>query len=212
MKASQRFARGDLDNAFLQYTQALKLDPKLYEAALFAGDMKFKKGMNSMEAAERNASFDQAGEWFARAIAINPDRETAYRYWGNALLASDKDELALPKYIEAIRCRPVQPTVYTGLTKWSRKRGVPLGHPRIEIPTSVSSPGRERQHHADPKLKNEDGSSAWTLYGVKRAMWINKMFQEKYPQEKEYGTALMKNSTRSAESRVKRSGWWKPKR
>ena len=185
------FARGDLDNAFLQYTQALKLDPKLYEAALFAGDMKFKKGMNSMESAERNASFDQAGEWFARAVAINPDRETAYRYWGNALLASDKDELALPKYIEAIIADPYNQLVYTGLTKWSRKRGVPLGHPRIEIPTSVSSPGKGNVNITlDPKLKNEDGSSAWTLYGFKRAIWMSKKFQEKYPQEKEYRHSL----------------------
>jgi tetratricopeptide (TPR) repeat protein len=185
------YARGELDDAFVQYTQALKLDPKLYEAALFAGDMKFKKGLNSTESAERNSSFDQAGEWFARAIAINPDRETAYRYWGNTLLANDKDDLALPKYIEAIIADPYNQLVYTGLTKWSRKRQVSLGHPRIEIPTSVSSSEKGNVNITlDPKLKNEDGSSAWTLYGLKRAIWINKKFQEKYPQEKEYRHSL----------------------
>ena len=56
------------------YQRALLLDPKLYEAALFIGDVYFK-----------TADQVKAVEWFARAVAINPDRETAYRYWGDCL-------------------------------------------------------------------------------------------------------------------------------
>ena len=29
--------------------------------------------------------YDEAGAWYAKAIAINPDRETAHRYWGDVL-------------------------------------------------------------------------------------------------------------------------------
>ncbi|MEJ7616397.1 MAG: hypothetical protein WKF30_05370 [Pyrinomonadaceae bacterium] len=38
----------------------------------------------------KNELLGKAGEWFAQAIAINQDRETAYRYWGDALMAQGK--------------------------------------------------------------------------------------------------------------------------
>lgn len=31
----------------------------------------------------KRKEWDRAGEWFAKAIQLNPDRETAYRYWGD---------------------------------------------------------------------------------------------------------------------------------
>ena len=65
------FARSDFPAAIAAYLRALDLDPKTYSAALFTGDVYFN--MNQM---------DKAGEWFARAIAIDPDQEAAYRYLG----------------------------------------------------------------------------------------------------------------------------------
>lgn len=189
------FAHGELDKAFNAYARALQLDPKLYEAALWAGDMKFKKGFNSTDAGERSALFDQAGEWFTKAIAINPNRETAYRYWGNTLLAYGKDDQALPKYIEAIVAEPYNQLAYTGLTKWGQKNKVPLGHPRIDIPTNVGlSEKGNVTITLDPKTNQEDGSSAWTLYGMKRALWMTTKFKEKFPNEKEYRHSLDEES------------------
>src|SRR5205807_6320755 len=72
--AEADFTRGDLDKAREGYLRALLLDPGNYEAALFIGDVYFKQH-----------TYGSAGEWFARAIQINPNRETAYRYWGDAL-------------------------------------------------------------------------------------------------------------------------------
>src|SRR5216684_5200399 len=111
------YTRGELDKALAAYARALKLDPKLYYAALFAGDMAFKQGHNSTDAGERGALFDKAGEWFSKAIAIDPDRETAYRYWGDALLEYGKDDLARAKFIEAIIADPYNQLVYVGLTR-----------------------------------------------------------------------------------------------
>jgi tetratricopeptide (TPR) repeat protein len=194
------YTRGDLDQAFDAYTRALQLDPGLYEAALFAGDMKFKKGYN-LTGADRGSNFDQAGEWFAKAITINPDRETAYRYWANTLLAHDKDEEALPKYIDAIVAEPYNQLVYTGLYKWGQKNKAPLRHPLIEIPANVSSPksGEVNITVDDAALKgsDSDGSAAWMMYGIVRAGWMNKKdggrsdkFAQAYPKETAYRHSL----------------------
>ena len=69
--AESAFQSGDLGKALEGYSQALVLDPKLYSAALFGGDTLFKM-----------KQYDKAGDWFARAIQIDPNVETAYRYWG----------------------------------------------------------------------------------------------------------------------------------
>src|SRR5437588_3413086 len=47
------FAREDYDTAIAAYQRALTLDPKLYYAALFLGDMFFQK-----------KQIDKAGEWY----------------------------------------------------------------------------------------------------------------------------------------------------
>src|SRR5437868_6733832 len=74
LKAEKAFSNGNLKKALELYKQAAQADPKLYEAALFAGDTEFKM-----------KNYDEAGTWYAKATSINPDRETAYRYWGDAL-------------------------------------------------------------------------------------------------------------------------------
>jgi tetratricopeptide (TPR) repeat protein len=73
-QAEAAFGRSDWAGAVKLYTQAAALDPAWYDAALYAGDTYF-----------RLKNGPDAGIWFAKAIAIDPDRETAYRYWGDAL-------------------------------------------------------------------------------------------------------------------------------
>jgi cytochrome c-type biogenesis protein CcmH/NrfG len=69
------FTRGDMQGALSAYQQALLLDPKVYDAALFSGDVCF-----------RLDQVEKSYEWYARAAQIDPDQETAYRYWGDALI------------------------------------------------------------------------------------------------------------------------------
>lgn len=187
------FVHGDLDKALAKYKQALELDPRLYEAALYAGDMEFKKGYQSTDPQFRSDAFDRAGMWFAKAIAIDPDRETAYRYWGDALDAQGKTADARDKFIDAIVAEPYKRAAYVGLSQWAERHNVALGHPKIEIPTSVSS-GQKGQVDVtlDPKVlgNKDDGSSAWTLYGIKRALWTTKLFAQRFPNEKEYRHTL----------------------
>ncbi|HEX3373833.1 MAG TPA: tetratricopeptide repeat protein [Edaphobacter sp.] len=63
LKGEKEFSNGNLKKALALYKQAAEADPKLCEAALFAGDTEFKM-----------KDYDEAGKWYAKAIAINPDR------------------------------------------------------------------------------------------------------------------------------------------
>ena len=194
------FVRGDMDKAIVAYKRALELDPKLYDAALYAGDSEFKKAYQSQDPQFRNQHFDAAGVWFAKAIAINPDRETAYRYWGDALDAQGKTNEARDKFIEAIVAEPYGRRPYVGLTQWGQRHQVALGHPRIDIPSSVASdkPGEVNITIDESALKNsDDGSAAWIMYGMIRALWLNKKdggrsdeFAKAYPNEMTYRHSL----------------------
>jgi tetratricopeptide (TPR) repeat protein len=195
------YTHGEIDKAMAFYVRALELDPKLYEAALFAGDMQFKKGHNSTDAAERRVLFDAAGEWFTKAIKIDPDRETAYRYWGDALLEYGKDDEARTKFIEAIVADPYNKLVYNGIGKWARKKQIQIGHPRIDIPAAVTSkkPGETTITIDEQALKGSDGdgSAAWMMYGIIRSGWLDKKdggrsekFARAYPGETAYRHSL----------------------
>jgi tetratricopeptide (TPR) repeat protein len=194
------YTRGDLVQALAAYSHAAQIDPKLYEAPLFAGDMQAKRGHNSTDAAERATLFDSAGEWYSKAIKIDPDRETAYRYWGDALLEYGKNDEARAKFIDAIIADPYNRMAYNGISRWSQENHVSLGHPRIEIPTNVTSnkPGETQITIDQSTLKgSDDGSSAWMMYGLVRASWLNKKdgsrsdeFTRAYPRETQYRHSL----------------------
>jgi len=194
------FLRGDMDKAIAAYKRALESDPNLYDAALYAGDAEFKKGMGSTDPQFRSDRFDAAGTWFAKAIAIDPDRETAYRYWGDALDAQGKTNDARDKFVDAIVAEPYGRRAYVGLTQWGQRHQVSLGHPKIDVPSNVTSnkPG-ETTITIDPSTlnNNDDGSAAWMMYGIVRANWMNKKdggrsdkFARAYPNETEYRHSL----------------------
>jgi tetratricopeptide (TPR) repeat protein len=78
-EAEAFFSRGQLDDALRNYQAALRLDPKLYMAALFSGDVYKERG-----------DFQQAETWYQKAIEIDPTRETAYRYSATPLMKQGK--------------------------------------------------------------------------------------------------------------------------
>jgi tetratricopeptide (TPR) repeat protein len=194
------FMRGDMDQAVTAYKRALEADPQLYDAALYAGDAEFKKGHNSTDARIRSEQFDKAGAWFAKAIAIDANRETAYRYWGDALEAQGKTNEARDKFVDAIIAEPYGRRSYVGLTQWADHHKVALGHPRIDILSNATStkPGETNITIDETALKgNDDGSGAWMMYGMTRARWLNQKdgtrsekFAKAYPSESVYRHSL----------------------
>ena len=177
------FSKQDYSKAIEMYQRALLFDPKLYEAAVFLGDVYF------VTAEQR-----KAGEWFARAVAINPDREIAYRYWGDSLMKQGRVTEAGDKFVEAYIAEPYnRSAVQGGLGSWAQRVNVSLAHPAVEIPTSVTA--RENGNttiNLDPKILGDDkggAGGAWMMYGLIRAGWATN-FAKEYPNEKTYRHSL----------------------
>jgi tetratricopeptide (TPR) repeat protein len=192
--AEAAFARGELDKAARLYALAFQLDPKLYLAPLYAGDMEYRKGLNSTDPQTRGDQFDKAGVWYAKAIALEPDRETAYRYWGDALLKQGKADDARARYIEAIIAEPYNSFVYNGIKQWAKEKDVELGHPRIEQPEpSIRSEksGDKTTILIDPsKLDPTSPAYYWSFYDLTRVAYKTASFARDYPGEKEYRHSL----------------------
>src|SRR5215471_1094494 len=123
LQGDQALARGDFQKAIDGYKRALELDPHLYEAPLFLGDAYYK--MNQP---------DEAGKWYGYAIKMNPDRETAYRYWGDVLVKSGKMAEARSRLIDAVVAEPYNRSTWTGLGQWAQRAGVKIAPPQIPVP------------------------------------------------------------------------------
>lgn len=178
--AESAFVQGKTEEALAAYQVALRHDPKLYEAALFSGDMYLKK-----------EQFDKAGEWYDRAIQIDPDRETAYRYSATPLMRQRKFDEAKARYLEAVIAEPYNRLAWAGLAQWARAAGVTLAHPAVEIPTGLSAEGNKVTISLDPKTAAaDDGTAAWVVYGLTRSLWHVEKFAKEFPAEKQYRHTL----------------------
>ncbi len=189
-EASMAFKNREYEKAARDYERAARLDPTLYEAALYTGNTHY---------ALKN--WDKAGEWFARAIAIDADRETAHRYWGDALMYNGKREAARDKFFDAIIAEPYSQLVWKGLLQWAQRSEVKLDHPKIQIPANVSSSANGNINiTVDEKAlsgSKTDGSAAWMMYGLARGAWmtgkdgkLSEKFSKAYPNEKTYRHSL----------------------
>jgi tetratricopeptide (TPR) repeat protein len=163
------------------YQRALLLDPKLYEAALFAGDVYFA-----------TADQQRAAEWFARAVAIDPDRETAYRYWADALMKQGRVTEAGDKYVEAFIAEPYNRLARGGLLTWAKKVNIAPAHPSVDLPENITAKNeKDATITLDPNaLKKDDSAAAWMIYGIIRAQWNPSEFRKQYPNEKTYRHSL----------------------
>jgi len=182
-EGEEAFASGDLPKALEKYKQALLIDPKLYEAALFIGDVYFK-----------SADHANAGEWYGRAIAMNPDRETAYRYWGDSLMKQGRFTDAGDKFIESYLAEPYSRLARAGFLNWGEKAQITLAHPEVDIPTNVTnSKDKNTTITLDPNVLSKNDKSgapaAWMMYGLVRASWQTE-FAKQYPNEKTYRHSL----------------------
>jgi tetratricopeptide (TPR) repeat protein len=182
-QAEALFSRGQLDEAFKDYQKALALDPKLYHAALFSGDVQMEKG-----------DYAQAEVWYKRAITIDPNKETAYRYSATPSMKQRRYDEARDRYIEAYITEPYNRFTVSGLTQWAQVTNSPLADPKIDIPTKVRF-----DEKGDVKIDldasallggKDDGSFAWIAYGTTRSSWHKEKFRKTFPNETSYRHSL----------------------
>src|ERR1035437_6416527 len=122
------FGHNDYPAALKFYLAAAAADPTWYMPALFSGDMYY-----------RLKDVTNASVWFAKAIAIDPDRETAYRYWGDALMHSGDTAGARVKFEQAIAAAtPPAPAPQTPARAASNWRGAPPPPSPTERPASLA--------------------------------------------------------------------------
>ena len=178
------FSQGKPDEALKKYQAALELDPKLYHAALFSGDIYLQKG-----------DYANAETWYQKAIAIDPNKETAYRYSATPLMKQRKIEEARDRYIEAFIVEPYNRFARGGLIQWAQATQTSLAHPEIAIPTNVTF-----DEKGDAKINldasallggKDDGSFAWISYGATRSIWRKEKFAKTFPNEKTYRHTLV---------------------
>ncbi len=178
------FSQGKLDEALKAYQKALSLDPKIYYAALFSGDVYTQK-----------QDYANAEVWYQKAIVIDPNRETAYRYSATPLMKQKKYNLARDRYIEAYIVEPYSKFATAGISNWAEVTQTQIGHPRIDIPTDVET---DEKGNTKINLSAEallggatgDGSTAWIIYGATRSIWRKEKFAQTYPKEAGYRHTL----------------------
>lgn len=186
-EAFPAFASGNYKKAVVAYERAATLDPTHYEAALYTGNTYYAL-----------KDYDKAGIWFAKAIAIDPNREIAYRYWGDGLMNSGRNKEAQDKFFDAIVAEPYSSSAWRGLLQFAQHTNIKLAHPKIEIPVSVSQSANGNTNITlGTGDKDDDGTFAWTVYGLNRASWqigkdgnLSKDFSAAYPNEKVYRHSL----------------------
>ena len=182
-QAEAFFAQGKLEEALKNYQTALELDPKLYHAALFSGDVYMQK-----------EDLAQAETWYQKAITIDPNRETAYRYSATPLMKQGKTKEARDRYIEAFITEPYNKFARAGFVQWGQATHTNLAHPKIDIPTDVTFDEKgDAKINLDASVLlggKDDGSFAWIAYGATRSTWHKEKFAKTFPAEKTYRHSL----------------------
>ena len=142
------YSGGDFRKALTEYQHTLLLDPTMYNAAVFSGD-----------AYARLQLVDSGYIWYAKATEINPDRETAWRYWSNVLLKYDRLDDARDKAIEAAVAEPFNRISRQALVGWAERAHVSMGFPRVDLPlrdtAATPSPGRVAYDSVRRALKGD---------------------------------------------------------
>jgi tetratricopeptide (TPR) repeat protein len=177
--AEAAFSRRDFDDAIKNYNKVLEYEPKNYGAVLFIGDTYF---------AERD--WAKAGEWYQRAIDLDPNRETAHRYYADMLLKNGEVEKSRTRFIQAVVAEPYNPITWRGLEYWAATNKVQLNKVHVGTPNNVSQTGEKNiTITMDPKAPQES-STVWLTYGLVKASWRGDEFKKHFPQEKQYRHSL----------------------
>ena len=123
----------------------------------------------------KKEDWPNAEKMYMKAVEIDPERETAYRYSATPLMKQKKYDEARDRYIEAFITEPYSEYSPRGINQWAQITGSGLGEPSIKIPATAPA--------AVPP-------SPWKAYHDTRAEWKATKFAKAFPSEKAYRHTL----------------------
>lgn len=157
------FARRDFDEAIKDYSKALQLEPKNYTAALFIGNTYDKEGQ-----------YTAAANWYERAIQLDSNIETAYRYYADMLAKQGDMVKARAMLIHAAVAEPYNKIV------WREIRALAvINHTAFNIVYAGIPLVR-----AESPQQVHDLAPAWLIYyRVKKEWQKGGKFEKQFPQQ-----------------------------
>jgi tetratricopeptide (TPR) repeat protein len=159
------FARRNFDEAVAIYAKALEIEPTNYSAALFTAN-----------AYDRKNDFARASEWYERTMRLNPDIETAFRYYADMLAKQGDMAKARTMLIEAAVAEPYNKIVWREIRAWALINHTAFTLVYVPIPRVDDS---IRPSGLPPQLL-----SAWRAYHAVIADWRKGgKFERRFPQE-----------------------------
>jgi tetratricopeptide (TPR) repeat protein len=166
------FARRDFDEALKDYGKALEMEPANYSAVLFTANTY-----------DRKNEFAKASEWYERAMRVDPDVETAYRYYADMLAKQGNMAKARAMLIHAAVAEPYNKIVWREIRAWTTINNIEFAPVYVGIPRPKD------------ELQSPDIDSAWRTYFSVREDWRNgSRFPKQFPQESEYRHSLPEES------------------
>jgi tetratricopeptide (TPR) repeat protein len=166
------FARRDFDEALKDYGKALEIESTNYSAVLFTANTY-----------DRKNEFAKAGEWYERAMRLDPDVETAYRYYADMLAKQGDMAKARAMLVHAAVAEPYNKIVWREIRAWATINNVEFNPVYVGIPKPKDD------------IHSPDINSAWRTYFFVREGWRNGgRFQKQLPQESEYRHSLPEES------------------
>lgn len=170
-RAEAAYSGGDYRLAFTLYQKALALDPALYDAAMFSGDTYL-----------HTLPIDSAYIWYARATEINPNRETAWRYWSDVLLKHGDPDQALEKAIESVIGDPFNRMSREALIAWAQAGKRAMAFPKVILPVRDTA-----TVHAPAWMAYDSVRRSWQGSGGKPTA----TFTAQYPRDSVYRHSVL---------------------
>jgi tetratricopeptide (TPR) repeat protein len=175
LRGEAAFSRRDFPEALAAYAKALELEPANYPATLFTANTY-----------DRMKEFARAAEWYERATKLDPNVETAYRYYADMLAKQGEMTKARSMLIHAAVAEPYNKIVWREIRAWATINKTEFNIVYV------------------PVLAEVQGDPAWQAYQAVKADWEKGgRFQKQFPQEAGYRHSLPEESEAlSAAARV----------
>jgi tetratricopeptide (TPR) repeat protein len=162
------FARRNFDEALTAYAKALEIEPTNYSAALFTANTY-----------DRKNDFARASAWYERTMHLNPDIETAFRYYADMLAKQGDMAKARSMLIQAAVAEPYNKIVWREIRAWSLINHTAFNLVYVPIPRVAKDDDSIQSAGLPPQLL-----SAWRAYHAVIADWRKGgKFEKRFPQE-----------------------------